>query len=106
MNNAHIDKQKVEHQVEKRQMFHVGLFLHFTAYVVVNVVMWGIWLLIPNKGTALPSVPLIITGAWAVILIAHALIVSVSHSPRQVGQDEIKREVQKEELDACVKRII
>jgi len=99
MRNAQVHKDQIERQVDKRQMFHVGLFLHFTAFVVVNVIVWAVWLLLPNKGDGLPAVPLVITGAWAVMLIAHALIVSVSHSPRQVGQDEIKREVQKERLE-------
>ena len=99
MRNAQIDENKVERQAEKRQMFHMGLFLHFTIYVVVNVIIWAVWLLIPNKGADFPAVPVIITGAWGVVLIAHALIVGVSHTPRQVANDEIKREVQQEKLE-------
>ena len=99
MRNVPIQEEKVERQVEKREMFHVGLFLHFTAYVIVNVIIWAVWLVLPNRGDSLPAIPLIITGAWAVILIAHALIVSVSHSPRQAGRDEIKREVQEDRLE-------
>lgn len=99
MRNAHIDSNRVEQQVEKRQMFHVGLFMHFTVYVVLNVIVWAIWILIPNKGDSFPVLPLIITAGWTVVLLVHAFIVTVAHSPRQVRHDEIKREVQKQKLE-------
>jgi hypothetical protein len=99
MRNTHIDNTRVEQQVEKRQMFHMGLFLHFATYVVINVIVWAIWLLIPNKGDSFPIFPLIVTGAWTVVLLVHAFIVTVAHNPRQVRHDEIKREVQKQRLE-------
>ena len=99
MNNTHIDSNKVEHQVEKRQKFHMGVLLHFSVFVVVNLIVWAIWLLIPNKADSFPAIPLIITGAWTVILIVHSVLVGVSHSPGEVRHDEIKREVQKEHIE-------
>src|SRR5579871_4787803 len=98
MRNVQIDQTSVQHQEEKRRIFHVGLFLHFTVYVIVNVILWAIWLLIPDKSSSFPAIPLIVTGAWTVILIVHALIISVSHTPAQVAHDEVKREVQKQQL--------
>jgi hypothetical protein len=62
------------------------------------VIVWAIWLLIPNKGDSFPVLPLIITGAWTVVLLVHAFIVTIAHSPRQAGRDEIKREVQEQRL--------
>jgi len=94
MGAAHINENKVEHQAKKRQRFHVGLFLHFTVYVVVNVILWAVWLLIPDKGNGIPALPLIVTGAWTVMLIVHALILAVSHSPQQVAHDEVQRQVE------------
>ena len=99
MRNAHIDTNRVEQQVEKRQMFHIGLFLHFAVYVVVNLIVWAFWVLIPNKGDSFPVFPLIVTGAWTVVLLVHAFIVTVAHSPKQIRYDEIKREVQKQRLE-------
>ena len=96
MSNVQIDTNKVDRQVEKRQKFHVGLFMHFTVFVVVNVIVWLVWFLMANKAGSYPTVPFIITGAWAVVLVVHGLIVAVAHKPHEVAQDEIKREIQQQ----------
>ena len=97
MSNVDINNEQVQRAGEMRQDFRLGVIRHAVVYLVVNVLIWLIWPLIP-KDPATLNWPLIISGAWLVVLVVHILIVFVSNNPRQVRQQEVKREVQEHQL--------
>ncbi len=97
MPDIRINPTEVQRQGERRLSFRAGLVIHAAVYVIVNVILWLVWVIIPKDPT-LPPLPLVITLGWLVVLIVHAAIVLVSHSPRQVERDEIKREIKEQQL--------
>ena len=97
MSNIDINNEQVHRAGEKRLDYRLGVIRHAIVYLIVNVLIWLVWPLIP-KDPATLNWPLIISGGWFVVLIVHMLIVFVSNNPRQVRQQEIKREVQEQQL--------
>lgn len=97
MSNMPIDRQEVKEAAATRRTFWIGVYRHFLVYLAVNVLIWLLWLLIPNM-QALPPIPWVITGGWTIILLVHALIVFLSHNPRQAAQAEVQRQVQEKQV--------
>ena len=91
MSNTPIDHNIVQEAVDKRRQFKRGVYTHFAIFAVVNIIVWAAWALGP-KDNSVPFIPIIITGAWAVVLICHAAFVFFSHQPSEVRRDEIKRQ--------------
>lgn len=97
MSNLQIDHSKVQDVADTRRTYRNAVYVHFIIFAVVNILIWGAWALGPKDGSV-PYVPIIITGAWAIILIAHSAFVLLSHRPHQAAVDEINRQVDKAEL--------
>lgn len=96
MSNIPVDRDKVQHEIAKRKDYWSSVYRHFLLWVVVNAVLWLAWFALP-KDPNWPPLPIIFTGAWAVMIIVHALIVFMARKPYEVGRDEIKREIQKDQ---------
>src|SRR5215510_2183804 len=97
MSNLNTNNSQARRAGEKRLDFRLGVIRHAVVFLVVNMLIWLAWPLIP-KDPATLNWPLIISGGWLVVLIVHMLIVFVSNSPRQVRQQEMKREIQEQHL--------
>ena len=97
MPNIQVNPNQVQQEGEKRASFRVGFATHVVVYVIVNAILWLLWALGLISTNLLPIIAVITLG-WLVALIAHAAIVLTSHSPRQVRQDEVKREVKEQQL--------
>ena len=97
MPDIRINPNEVQRQGERRLSFRAGLVIHAAAYMIVNVILWLVWALAPRSAT-LTGLLLVITFGWLVVLIVHAAIVLLSHSPRQAAHDEVRREVKEQQL--------
>jgi hypothetical protein len=93
MSDIHVDRDKVRSEITKRQDYWSSVYRHFLLWVAVNVVLWAVWIALP-KDPSWPPIPVIVTGAWAVMLFVHAMIVFMAHKPYEVGRDEIDKQVQ------------
>ena len=93
MSTVQINPNKVYHEGSKRKGFRMIVMIHALVFVLSNMLIWLLWLAIPHDANAFP-VPIVITGGWLVVLVAHAIIVLVSHTPSEVQRDEIKRQMQ------------
>src|SRR5260370_42416046 len=91
------NSDEVQRQGKRGLSFRPGLVIPAGVYVIGNVILGLVWAIIP-KAPTVPPLPLAITLGWLVVLIVHAAIVLVSHSPRQVERDEIKREIKEQQL--------
>jgi len=103
-------RQRVEKRFKERQAF----FIHFSVYVVINLMFWGLWFLMSQAPDAAPVPvgggfapdeiefvmfpwPLIITFGWGIGLVAHFLTYYYQHGPgREQRESAIQREVERE----------
>src|SRR5690242_2455504 len=97
MSNVRIDHNEIQEVADKRRAFRNGVYIHFIIFAIINILIWGAWALGPKDGSV-PYVPIIVTGAWAVILFVHAAFVFFSHRPREAAVDEINRQVDNAEF--------
>jgi len=61
-----------KNQIRKRAKLFVNFKSHLTIFIIVNIILWTIWLI--TDGTNLNSWQLYISISWAVILTVHFLI--------------------------------
>lgn len=73
-------------QIKKRRDFRAHLF----AYVVINVVLWGVWAIIGVTADSWYPWPLWVTIGWGVGLTFNAWDVYLR---RPITEDEIRREM-------------
>ncbi len=91
--NAHdleaITRRKVEQRYDARQ----ELLQHALPFVIVNVVLWGIWL---TSGAGFPW-PIFVTGGWGIGFLSHGLDYYNKHGRgAQKREAEIEAEVQRQ----------
>jgi hypothetical protein len=98
MTNAQIDRTEVENAIDSRRAFRNGVYLHFIVFSIVNIIVWLAWALGPKDGS-IPYIPIVISGSWAIVLIVHSAFVFFSHRPRQVGRDELRRQIEQAEIN-------
>ncbi|MEO8612789.1 MAG: 2TM domain-containing protein [Chloroflexota bacterium] len=79
--------EEIRWKIEQRYKQRVGLIIHLAAFVIFNLMCWGMWLLLTPGGVTsvangvsqtTPSGlgfpwPIFITGGWSVGIIAHFL---------------------------------
>ena len=64
----YIDEEKIRRRVIKRMEERQGLLIHAAAYIVVNVILWTLFL---GSGVSFPW-PMFVTGFWGIGMFAHA----------------------------------
>jgi hypothetical protein len=110
MSDAQYDE--IRRKVEKRYKERRDLIIHFIAFVVSNLLIWGMWLLInpavvavsaPSEPTVATSIglpfpwPLFITGGWLVGIVSHFLSYYFRYGAgANQREDAIEREVEAE----------
>lgn len=86
-------EERIRKQVEKRIEERNGLFTHFTAYVMVNLMMWGIWLF---SGGGFPW-PMFVTGGWGIGMVAHYMDYRSKYGVGRIRREEmVQREIERE----------
>jgi hypothetical protein len=72
---------KIRQQVESRFQERQRLKMHVAVYLIVNVLLWGFWLLFPRFVEISPGElefftmpwPITVTVGWGLALLAHSL---------------------------------
>jgi hypothetical protein len=101
----------IRRKVERRYKERLGLIIHVVAFVVFNLLFWGMWLLLTpvsqtievagsqSVSSAVPAFPwpIIITLGWSVGLVGHVLNYYFKYGPgAERREDAIEREVEHE----------
>lgn len=80
-----IDRNEIRRRVEKYYNQRKEWYIHLTVFVVVNALLWGIWLVTGGWfGMGFP-VPMIVLLGWGAGLAGHGVEVA-SHSPDRMMQ--------------------
>ena len=104
--------EEIRHRVEKRYKERQGFIVHLVVYLIINLLIWGLWWIIPQLGPdawALMELapddieffvfpwPLVISIGWGLGLASHYISYYYQHGPG-AGQREaaIQREVEQE----------
>ncbi|MEQ8675953.1 MAG: protein kinase [Aggregatilineales bacterium] len=86
-------EERIRKQVEKRIEERNGLLTHFAAYVMVNLMMWGIYLF---SGGGFPW-PMFVTLGWGIGMFAHYMDYRTKYGAGRVRREEmIQREIELE----------
>jgi hypothetical protein len=91
--NDDINYDEIRARVKKRIQDRWAFFIHLTAFVGVNLMLWAIWLY--SDGQGLPW-PMFVTIPWGIGLVAHAGTVFLSGTMEQMQQREIEKEIERE----------
>jgi 2TM domain len=82
-----MDEASIRRQIEKRFKERQGFFIHLTAYVLTNLMLWGLWALLTpvsvvtstpggivsqTGGAGFPW-PLFVSVGWGIGLVGHLL---------------------------------
>lgn len=89
----YIDEEKIRKRVIKRMEERQGLLAHAAAYIIINLIMWGIWL---SSGGGFPW-PIFITGGWGIGMFAHINDYWSNYGGGVARREEqIQREIERE----------
>jgi hypothetical protein len=94
-----LDVQQIRRKLEKRFEERNNFFIHVVIYIIINVLLWLVWLIIPTvfqdfpKELAAFPAPLVVMFAWGSGLTAHWLDYYMKYGP---GADRREREIQRE----------
>jgi fatty acid desaturase len=79
-------REQALRQIKKRRDFHAHAF----AYVVVNLLLWGVWAVIAGTSDSWYPWPLWVTLGWGIGLVFNAWDVYLR---RPISENEIRREM-------------
>lgn len=102
------EEEKIRRKIEKRYKERQGLFIHLLVFVIMNLLFWGMWLLVLPSATPLIKDaevvaatqfpwPLIITFGWGIGILAHFFDYYNKYGPgADRREDAIAREIQRQ----------
>ncbi len=89
---AAFDEKQIREQIEKRFKEREGLIIHGVIFILINLMLWMIWLL---AGMGFPW-PLIVTLAWGSGMFAHVYeYYNKFGGGAQKREDAIQREIER-----------
>src|SRR5690349_7954692 len=110
MSNSGYDE--IRRRVEKRYKERQGFMIHLVIYLIINLLLWGLWWLIPQLGPDTWSLmdltpddieffafpwPLVISIGWGIGLVSHYISYYYQYGPGAGRrEDAIQREVEEE----------
>jgi hypothetical protein len=65
-------EKKIRRQIEKKYDERQGLLIHAAAFVVFNILIWGIYLMVGPAEIEFPF-PIFVTGGWGIGMLGHAM---------------------------------
>jgi len=89
-----IDYEAIRKRVEKRVKARQEWVSHLTAYIIVNIGVWGIWLII---GGGFPW-PMFVTLGWGIGMGIHTATYLTEASMEHSKEDAIDREIRREKM--------
>jgi hypothetical protein len=89
-----IDYNAIRQRVEKRMKQRKEWLEHLGSYVVVNLLLWSIWLF---TGAGFPW-PVFVTLAWGIGMGIHTLTYITDASMERAKEDAIEREIRREKM--------
>lgn len=104
------DEAKIRKQIERRFKERQALWIHFTAFLLTNIMLWAFWALITPTGADVVRPggetirqvvnvfpwPLIVTLGWSVGIAAHAITYYNKYGGgAQRREDAIQREIER-----------
>jgi hypothetical protein len=103
--NALPEKERIRRRIEKRDKERQGLIIHFVAYLMVNLMLWGLWAsdaLLPIIQVEAPEIspaffefpwPIFVTFGWGIGMVAHFISY---YSKYGAGAERRERAIQRE----------
>jgi tRNA A-37 threonylcarbamoyl transferase component Bud32 len=102
------EEERIRRRIEKRYKERQGLIIHFVAYLLVNLMLWGMWatdILGPILEAEAPEAanivmnfpwPLLVTFGWGIGMVAHFLDYYSKYGPGAERREQtIQREIEK-----------
>jgi lysylphosphatidylglycerol synthetase-like protein (DUF2156 family) len=74
-----------KNQIQKLVKLFTTFSAHLSIFLIVNAVLWAVWLLILNRPFDFTSWPLYVSSSWLAILVIHFL---VTYYKFRVGEKE------------------
>jgi 2TM domain len=91
-----IDEARLRKMVEKRVKSRQEFVQHLVSYVLVNLLLWGIWFATNADRSGTPW-PLWVTGFWGVALVLHFFQMMSETSSNELTKElRIQREMEAE----------
>ncbi len=99
------EEERIRRRIEKRYKERQGLIIHFVAYLMVNLMLWGLWatdVLMPIIQAEAPDVslayfefpwPIFPTFGWGIGMVAHFISYYSKYGP---GAERRERAIQRE----------
>jgi serine/threonine-protein kinase len=99
------EEERIRRRIEKRYKERQGLIIHFVAYLLVNLMLWGLWatdVLGPIIQQEAPDVatiilefpwPIFVTFGWGIGMVAHFMDYYSKYGP---GAERRERAIQRE----------
>jgi serine/threonine-protein kinase len=99
------EEERIRRRIEKRDKERQGLIIHFVAYLMVNLMLWGLWatdVLLPIIQAEAPDVspaffefpwPIFVTFGWGIGMVAHFISY---YSKYGAGAERRERAIQRE----------
>jgi tRNA A-37 threonylcarbamoyl transferase component Bud32 len=99
------EEERIRRRIEKRYKERQGLIIHFVAYLLVNLMLWGLWatdVLMPIIQAEAPNVspaffefpwPIFPTFGWGIGMVAHFISYYSKYGP---GAERRERAIQRE----------
>jgi hypothetical protein len=104
--------EEIRWKIEQRYKQRVGLIIHFAAFVISNLMFWGMWLFMTPASVAVSAPgapveampvdlgfpwPIFVTLGWGIGMVAHFLSYYYRYGGGASQREEaIKREVERE----------
>ena len=89
-----IDYAAIRKRVEKRVKARQEWIGHLTAYIIVNIGLWGIWLI---TGAGIPW-PIFVTLGWGIGMGIHTTTYLTEATMEQRKEEAIDREIRREKM--------
>lgn len=89
-----IDYEAIRKRVEKRVKARQEWVSHLTAYIIVNIGVWGIWFI---TGAGFPW-PMFVTLGWGIGMGIHTATYLTEASMERNKEEAIDREIRREKL--------
>ena len=100
MSNDQIDYEAIRQRAEKRAKARAELVLHFSIYLIVNLILWALWIIGANAFhswvMAFPW-PILVTLIWGVAVAIHgAYVYTQTNMLDTMRETAIQQEMQRE----------